>query len=262
LIWTACSFASKCECGKFEGVFFSFSFSFFLLNNTFILFWSFFWKGNACHPCDSLPRLKTFFFIKKISVVCSFAWVFFFFFVLFCFVDLVARSMVFSSSCKVDFKQFPHIHQLFCSMLHRRFGENRVPDPPRTSYLKLLIEILKDTTLVILIVAAFVAFGLAFVPLHSVSSCEDFNPNNAVPKEASSSAEYIEALAILIAVAIVANVTAMNDYSKEKQFRKLNEASRNSDVLQVRFSNALLLGLSLSLFLSHIVVVSLYHSCY
>eukprot|EP00299_Pterocystis_sp_00344_P017967 c8989_g1_i2.p1 GENE.c8989_g1_i2~~c8989_g1_i2.p1 ORF type:complete len:1021 (+),score=210.29 c8989_g1_i2:44-3106(+) len=115
----------------------------------------------------------------------------------------------------------------------RVFGENRIPDPPRKTYLRILFETLQDTTLVVLCVAASVSLALSFVHLNSVSPCEDFDANNPPQKKEKSQAEFLEALAILVAVAVVANVTAMNDYSKEKQFRKLNEASRNTNHFQV-----------------------------
>ena len=46
----------------------------------------------------------------------------------------------------------------------------------------------------------------------------------------TSDAGWIEGAAILVAVAVVVLVTAVNDYQKEKQFRELNKASEGGQV--------------------------------
>lgn len=51
----------------------------------------------------------------------------------------------------------------------------------------------------------------------------------------TSDAGWIEGAAILVAVAVVVLVTAVNDYQKEKQFRELNKASEGGQVGE--FSN-------------------------
>ncbi len=45
---------------------------------------------------------------------------------------------------------------------------------------------------------------------------------------------WIEGVAILIAVAVVANVTAINNYQKERQFQKLNEVADSRKEVTVR----------------------------
>lgn len=45
---------------------------------------------------------------------------------------------------------------------------------------------------------------------------------------------WIEGFAILIAVAVCANVTAFNDYQKEKQFQKLNSVADSRKECTVR----------------------------
>jgi len=82
-----------------------------------------------------------------------------------------------------------------------QFGTNKLPDKPMKGFWQLWIESFNDTTLIILICAAVVSLG--------VGSYED------------PSKGWIEGCAILIAVLIVAFVTAGNDYSKELQFRAL-----------------------------------------
>jgi magnesium-transporting ATPase (P-type) len=120
-------------------------------------------------------------------------------------------------------------------LFHFRFGTNSLPEPPHKTYLQLLFDAMKDTTMVILLVAAVVSLALAFLNVSADSPCADFDPDKANRDEEKSSAEYIESIAIIVAVVLVSNVAAMNDYSKEKQFQKLSEASRNTAIVQVPF---------------------------
>jgi calcium-translocating P-type ATPase len=91
----------------------------------------------------------------------------------------------------------------------QRYGINKLPEKPMKGFWELWIESFNDLTLIILITAAVVSLG--------VGSYED------------PSKGWIEGLAILIAVLIVAFVTAGNDYSKELQFRALEESSKKDE---------------------------------
>ena len=113
---------------------------------------------------------------------------------------------------------------------HERFGPNVFPEKPMKSFLQLFIEAFDDTTLIILIVAAFVSL--------IVGSYED--PDKG----------WIEGMAILVAVLLVSVVTALNDYQKEKQFRDLEKNSealercsviRNGEMLRIN-PDALVVG--------------------
>jgi magnesium-transporting ATPase (P-type) len=77
------------------------------------------------------------------------------------------------------------------------------------SFFELFIEAFKDTTQLILIAAALIslAIGMWEDPGHG----------------------WIEGGAILIAVFLVASVTAGNDYTKELQFRSLEASSQNDE---------------------------------
>lgn len=90
-----------------------------------------------------------------------------------------------------------------------RYGPNIFPEKPMKTFLRLFIESFDDTTLLILIAAAIVSF--------IVGLYED-------PEKG-----WIEGCAILVAVFLVAIVTATNDYQKEKQFRDLE---KNSEALE------------------------------
>eukprot|EP00005_Dracoamoeba_jomungandri_P005509 CAMPEP_0174260700 /NCGR_PEP_ID=MMETSP0439-20130205/10309_1 /TAXON_ID=0 /ORGANISM="Stereomyxa ramosa, Strain Chinc5" /LENGTH=977 /DNA_ID=CAMNT_0015345003 /DNA_START=56 /DNA_END=2989 /DNA_ORIENTATION=+ len=96
----------------------------------------------------------------------------------------------------------------------KAFGENRLPPPKETTFLELVMEGLEDKTLILLMVSAVISLVLGIME----------NPSSG----------WIEGTAILIAVALVVLVTALNDFQKEKQFRKLNARKENKQVKVIR----------------------------
>ena len=86
------------------------------------------------------------------------------------------------------------------------FGANYIPPKPPKTFLQFLLDALKDTILIILMIAAIVSLLLGiFAP----EDCEGSEDNTG----------WIDGFAIIVAVIIVALVTAVNDYQKEQQFR-------------------------------------------
>uniref|UniRef100_A0A914GX29 Calcium-transporting ATPase n=1 Tax=Globodera rostochiensis TaxID=31243 RepID=A0A914GX29_GLORO len=93
------------------------------------------------------------------------------------------------------------------------FGANEIPPLPPKSFFTLVWEALQDVTLIILLSAAVVSLALSF-----------YNPGSEVgggKEENEQEAGWIEGAAILISVVVVVLVTALNDYTKERQFRGL-----------------------------------------
>ena len=88
---------------------------------------------------------------------------------------------------------------------HRKatFGSNYIPPQPPKTFLEFLFDAFKDTLLIILMIAGLVSLVLG------------------VTVEEDKSTAWIEGFAIFVAVIIVAFVTAINDYTKEQQFRGL-----------------------------------------
>ena len=93
--------------------------------------------------------------------------------------------------------------------MRNRFGENRFPESPMESFVSLLLTALSDTTLLILIAAATVSLGLGL--------WED--------SKHGTKGSWVEGVAIFIAVVLVSNISAGNDYSKQLQFRALEATS-------------------------------------
>lgn len=91
----------------------------------------------------------------------------------------------------------------------RKFGVNYIPPVPPKTFWRLVWEaVWEDTILRILIVAAIISLILGMV-------IEDVATG------------WIEGFAILVAVAVVSLVTAVNDWGKEKQFRELKNKINN-----------------------------------
>ena len=108
------------------------------------------------------------------------------------------------------------------AMRAEQFGKNQIPATPSKSFLSLMWEAVQDKILIILIICAFFSLVLALVFHSDVSLDEEFT----AAKEPN--VEWIEGLAILIAVSVVVLVTAFNDWSKDKQFQGL-KAKINGD---------------------------------
>ncbi|VDN57768.1 unnamed protein product [Dracunculus medinensis] len=92
------------------------------------------------------------------------------------------------------------------------FGANEIPPHPPKSFLQLVWEALQDVTLIILLVSAIVSLALSF-----------YRPpdDGTISDDSEHEAGWIEGVAILISVVVVVLVTALNDYTKERQFRGL-----------------------------------------
>ncbi|OJJ38795.1 hypothetical protein ASPWEDRAFT_342168 [Aspergillus wentii DTO 134E9] len=103
------------------------------------------------------------------------------------------------------------------------FGNNHLPVAKKITFLQLLWMAYNDHVLFLLTGAALVSLALGlyqtFATAHSPS-------NPAV--------EWVEGVAILVAIIIIVVVGAANDYQKQMQFRKLNKKQLDRDVKVVR----------------------------
>eukprot|EP00607_Mallomonas_marina_P009535 CAMPEP_0182418478 /NCGR_PEP_ID=MMETSP1167-20130531/2892_1 /TAXON_ID=2988 /ORGANISM="Mallomonas Sp, Strain CCMP3275" /LENGTH=1094 /DNA_ID=CAMNT_0024592699 /DNA_START=178 /DNA_END=3462 /DNA_ORIENTATION=+ len=93
--------------------------------------------------------------------------------------------------------------------LREKFGTNAFPETPMESFLSIFIGSFNDFTLMILIFASIVSIAIETWQYPETG--------------------WIEGCAILMAVFLVGMVTATNDYSKELQFRKLEDTSHKSE---------------------------------
>lgn len=88
----------------------------------------------------------------------------------------------------------------------RIFSRNQLPEPKRKGFLRLLWDAYNDKIIILLTIAAVISLSLGVY--------------EAV--KGTSQVDWIEGVAICIAIFIVVTATAGNDYQKERQFAKLN----------------------------------------
>ncbi|KAM4573219.1 plasma membrane calcium-transporting ATPase 1-like [Odontesthes bonariensis] len=127
----------------------------------------------------------------------------------------------------------------------QEFGQNVIPPKKPKTFLQLVWEALQDVTLIILEVAAIISLGLSF---YSPPDAERQNCGKAaggIEEEGEAETGWIEGAAILLSVVCVVLVTAFNDWSKEKQFRGLQNrieqeqkftVVRGGQVVQIKVS--------------------------
>ena len=119
----------------------------------------------------------------------------------------------------------------------RVYGRNLLPERKSKSLLTLMWLALQDRILILLIIAAIVSLALGFYT--------DFGPNGpekvacANPPPGQDRCEppkvdWVEGVAILVAVAIVDLVGSLNDWQKERQFRMLDAKKEARDVTVLR----------------------------
>jgi Ca2+-transporting ATPase len=100
-----------------------------------------------------------------------------------------------------------------------RYGTNTFEESPPLNLFKLFFSVWRDHTVIILTVAAIVSIILGL----------------AVPSEVNSNdSGWIDGVAILVAVIIVAVVTTFNEWSKDKQFRNLNKKKEETFAKVIR----------------------------
>ncbi|XP_078101891.1 plasma membrane calcium-transporting ATPase 1-like [Sander vitreus] len=125
------------------------------------------------------------------------------------------------------------------------FGQNFIPPQKPKTFVELVWEALQDVTLIILMLAAIFSLALSFhhPPTHIRQNCG--KASRGVEDEGEAAAGWIEGAAILLSVVCVVLVTAFNDWSKEKQFRGLQNRIeqdqkftiiRGGQVIQIKVS--------------------------
>lgn len=107
------------------------------------------------------------------------------------------------------------------------FGVNRYKVASAKPFLDFFLEAFEDKTLQILLVSAIVSIILGV-------TVEDPSCVFCTPHPYSRSTGWIEGTAIFVAALVVSMVTAGNDYSKDRQFKKLSAINQNKKVEVIR----------------------------
>lgn len=104
----------------------------------------------------------------------------------------------------------------------RVFGDNRLPIRKSKSIFELAWIALQDRVLILLSVAAVVSLALGLYQTFGATHHE------------GAKVEWVEGVAIIVAISIVVIVGALNDWQKERQFQKLNRKKDDRVVKVVR----------------------------
>ena len=105
----------------------------------------------------------------------------------------------------------------------RIFGDNRLPEKKAKTIWQLAWIAYNDKVLIILTIAAVVSLALGIY--------QTVQPD---PTEQGAHVEWVEGVAIVVAILIVVVVGALNDFQKERQFVKLNKKKEERFVKVIR----------------------------
>lgn len=108
------------------------------------------------------------------------------------------------------------------------YGTNVLPTRVAKGFFQLCLEAMKDKVLILLTVAAIVSLALGLYETFGQDTMYD-DEGMPMPK-----VDWVEGVAIIVAVIIVVVVGAANDYSKERQFARLNAKKEDRDVVVIR----------------------------
>ncbi len=114
----------------------------------------------------------------------------------------------------------------------RVFKDNRLPAKKSVSIWRLFWNAFNDRILIILTVAAFISLALGVY--EAVGQKRE--PGEPQPLD------WVEGLAIMVAVVIVVLVTGLNDYRREKQFAVLNAKKDDRQVKAVRSGKSIMIS--------------------
>ncbi|KAK6499708.1 plasma membrane calcium [Arthrobotrys musiformis] len=117
----------------------------------------------------------------------------------------------------------------------RVFKDNTLPEKKATPLWRLMWNAYKDEILLLLTAAAVISLALGLY--------ETFRKHPESEEESGvKGADWIEGVAIIVAIVIVVLVGAINDYQKEKQFVKLNKKKDSREIKVVRSGKSILVS--------------------
>ncbi|KAJ1949936.1 plasma membrane calcium, partial [Linderina pennispora] len=111
------------------------------------------------------------------------------------------------------------------------FGRNELPEAETTTFLQLLFDAYNDRTLILLTIASVVSLLVGI-----------YDDTWGSHKNDEVKVGWVEGAAIFLAVLVVCFTNAINDYQKEKQFRKLNAKKEDRTVKALRDGNEVEIG--------------------
>ncbi|KAI5792507.1 hypothetical protein DFH27DRAFT_527271 [Peziza echinospora] len=107
----------------------------------------------------------------------------------------------------------------------RIFGDNRLPKKKGKTIFELMWEAYKDPFILVLTGAAVISLALG---IYEVTQAKKEHPDGPTP------VDWVEGVAIVVAIVIVVVVSAGNDWQKERQFNILNRKKEDRVIQVVR----------------------------
>lgn len=114
----------------------------------------------------------------------------------------------------------------------RVFGRNTLPPKKATPLWRLVWNAYNDTVLIVLTVAAAISLALGLY--------ETFGAEH--PPGSPTPVDWVEGLAICIAIVIVVLVTALNDWQKEQAFARLNAKKEEREIKVTRSGRVVMIS--------------------
>ena len=114
----------------------------------------------------------------------------------------------------------------------RIFNDNRLPDRRGVSIWKLFWNAYNDRVLLILTAAAVISLALGVY--EAVGQPPDLVEGQSL--------DWVEGVAIVVAIVVVVIVTGLNDYRREKQFSKLNAKKEDRQVKAIRSGKSVMIS--------------------
>ncbi|KAI9891130.1 MAG: plasma membrane calcium [Vezdaea aestivalis] len=112
----------------------------------------------------------------------------------------------------------------------RVFGANVLPEKKTISFFKLLWMAYNDKILILLTIAAVISLALGLYETLG----QPAQPTKPGQAPEGAKVDWVEGVAICVAIIIVVIVTAINDWQKERQFVKLNKKKADREVKAIR----------------------------
>ena len=116
----------------------------------------------------------------------------------------------------------------------RIYGENRIPQRKSKSLLELMWIAFQDKILILLSIAAVVSLALGIYQAVGQPPDTYLAPECPGGVCTIASLNWVEGVAIVVAIVVVVMVGSVNDYQKELQFRKLNAKKDDRNVKCIR----------------------------
>ncbi|KOG99500.1 calcium-transporting ATPase PMC1 [Saccharomyces eubayanus] len=120
---------------------------------------------------------------------------------------------------------------------YKNYGDNSLPERVPKSFLQLVWIAFNDKTMELLSVAAVVSFVLGLYELWVQPP--QYDPEGNLIRQV----DWIEGVAIMMAVLVVVLVSAANDYQKELQFAKLNKKKEDRKIIAIRNDQEVLISI-------------------